>query len=76
MRIWSILYTKSDLKWCIHLSRSLYSYYNKYKLKRKCCSQKHQDGTSTIVKSDSLVCHTSQYNRQTTKQHGDATKRL
>ena len=25
MRIWSILKTKSDLKWCIHLSRSLYS---------------------------------------------------
>ena len=24
MRIWSILLIKSDLKWCIHLSRSLY----------------------------------------------------
>ena len=27
MRIWSILLIKSDLKWCIHLSRSLYSYF-------------------------------------------------
>ena len=26
MRIWSILLIKSDLKWCIHLSRSLYLY--------------------------------------------------
>ena len=31
MRIWSILLIKTDLKWCIHLSRSLflYSFYNK-----------------------------------------------
>ena len=27
MRIWSILLINSDLKWCIHLSRSLYLYY-------------------------------------------------
>ena len=27
MRIWSILLIKSDLKWCIHLSRSLFSYH-------------------------------------------------
>ena len=27
MRIWSILLIKSDLKWCLHLSRSLYLYY-------------------------------------------------
>ena len=27
MRIWSILLIKSDLKWCIHLSRSLYIVY-------------------------------------------------
>ena len=26
MRIWSILLLKSDLKWCIHLSISLYLY--------------------------------------------------
>ena len=26
LRIWSILLIKSDLKWCIHLSRSLYVY--------------------------------------------------
>ena len=26
MRIWSILLIKSDLKWCIHLSRRLFSY--------------------------------------------------
>ena len=26
MRIWSIVLIKSDLKWCIHLSRSLYLY--------------------------------------------------
>ena len=26
MRIWSILLIKSDLKWCIHLSRSLFFY--------------------------------------------------
>ena len=26
MRIWSILLIKSDFKWCIHLSRSLFSY--------------------------------------------------
>ena len=37
MRIWSILLIKSDLKWCIHLSRSLFSYLypsmqSKYKL--------------------------------------------
>ena len=24
MRIWSILFIKCDLKWCIHLSRSLF----------------------------------------------------
>ena len=28
MRIWSILFIKSDLKWCIHLSRSLFLYFN------------------------------------------------
>ena len=27
MRIWPILLIKSDLKWCIHLSRSLYLYF-------------------------------------------------
>ena len=27
MRVWSILLVKSDIKWCIHLSRSLYVYY-------------------------------------------------
>ena len=27
MRIWSILLIKSDLKWCIYLSRSLFSYF-------------------------------------------------
>ena len=28
MRIWSILLIKSDLKWCVHLSGSLYLYFN------------------------------------------------
>ena len=28
MRIWSILLIKSDIKWCIYLSRSLFSYFN------------------------------------------------
>ena len=28
MRIWSILLIISDLKWCIHLSRSLFLYFN------------------------------------------------
>ena len=28
MRLWSILLIKSDLKWCIHLSRSPYLYFN------------------------------------------------
>ena len=28
MRIWSILLIRSDLKWCIHLSRSLFLYSN------------------------------------------------
>ena len=28
MRIWSILLIKSDLEWCIHLSRSLFLYFN------------------------------------------------
>ena len=28
MHIWSISLIKSDLKWCIHLSISLYSYFN------------------------------------------------
>ena len=28
MRIWSILLIESDLKWCIHLSRSLFLYFN------------------------------------------------
>ena len=27
MRIWSILLIKSDLKWCTHLSRSLFLYF-------------------------------------------------
>ena len=27
MRIWSILFIKSDLKWCIHLGRSLFLYF-------------------------------------------------
>ena len=31
MRIWSILLIKSDLKWCIHLSRSLFSYWKQSK---------------------------------------------
>ena len=30
MRIWSILLIKSDLKWCIHLNRSLFLYYCEY----------------------------------------------
>ena len=29
MRIWSILLIKSDLKWCIHLSRTLFLYFTK-----------------------------------------------
>ena len=29
MRIWSILLIKSNLKWCIHLSRSLFLYNKK-----------------------------------------------
>ena len=28
MRLWSILLIKSGLKWCIHLSRSLFVYFN------------------------------------------------
>ena len=28
MRIWSILLIKSDIKWCIHLRRSLFLYFN------------------------------------------------
>ena len=28
MGIWSILLIVSDLKWCIHLSRSLFLYFN------------------------------------------------
>ena len=28
MRIWSVLLIESDLKWCIHLSRSLFLYFN------------------------------------------------
>ena len=28
MRIWSILLNKSDLTWCIHLSRGLFLYFN------------------------------------------------
>ena len=32
MHIWFILLIKSDLKWCIHLSRSLFLYF-KYKVK-------------------------------------------
>ena len=28
MRIWSILLIKSDLKWCIHLSRNFFLYFN------------------------------------------------
>ena len=28
MRIWSILLIKSDIKWCIHLSRSFFLYFN------------------------------------------------
>ena len=34
MRMWSILLVESDLKWCIHLSRSLLLYSNK---KKTCC---------------------------------------
>ena len=30
MRIWSILLIKSDLKWCMHLSRSLFLYLSTY----------------------------------------------
>ena len=29
MRIWSILLIESDLEWCIHLSKSLFSYLTK-----------------------------------------------
>ena len=29
LRIWSILLIKSDLKWCIHLSRSFSIYFSK-----------------------------------------------
>ena len=29
MRIWSILLIKSDLKWCIHLSKSLFLYFDR-----------------------------------------------
>ena len=38
MRIWSILLIKSDLKWCIYLSRSLFLYLLTLKVQyRKCC---------------------------------------
>ena len=30
MRIWSILLINSVLKWCIHLSRSFFYYFNYY----------------------------------------------
>ena len=37
MRIWSILLLiKSDLKWCIHLSRSLFSYLNRHEFSKNC----------------------------------------
>ena len=35
MRIWSILLIYSDLKWCIHRSKSLFSYYT-YKVEEDC----------------------------------------
>ena len=35
MRIWSILLINSDLKWCIHLGRSLFLYSKLRKIKRK-----------------------------------------
>ena len=31
MRIWSILSIISDLKWCIHLSRSLFLYFTRFR---------------------------------------------
>ena len=37
MRIWSILLIKSDLKWCIHLSRRLYLYYL-HKMHARACN--------------------------------------
>ena len=39
MRIWSILLINSDLKWCIHLSRSLFLYFNHLKMFLLCFIQ-------------------------------------
>ena len=47
MRIWSILLIKSDLKWCIHPSRSLFLYSNtrviSYRTKCPCLNIEHRE---------------------------------
>ena len=56
MRIWSILLIKSDLKWCLHLSRSLFSYLIENGLQLKCdyqnsvTTEQNQTGTGASVR--------------------------
>ena len=49
MRIWSILLIKSDLKWCIHLGRSLFSYYTTFLMRMQYFRTVEEDGTRLIA---------------------------
>ena len=54
MRIWSILFIKSDCIWCIHLSRSLFLYFN-YFVSVTACGLKSPEGTcSQVLRSTSV----------------------
>ena len=53
MRIWSILLIKSDLKWCIHLSRSLFLYSSKTYLRDiRRCSGYHARYSTCYIAAD------------------------
>ena len=56
MRIWSILLIKSDLKWCIHISRRLFLYFNRESKVYLCTLDKV--GLFSNKKYDSYKCWT------------------
>ena len=54
MRIWSILLIKSDLKWCIHLSRSLFLYLIQCHIDYACSAW--YSGLSKCLKQKLQIC--------------------
>ena len=56
MRIWSTLLNESDLKWCIHLSRSLFLYFDSKGFDSKCFDSNILIIMPLIITTLILIC--------------------